>query len=387
MLEKGQPVLGYAAPALLSACLWFGACNLALSADLSFAEQVSRAEKALSGEESKEQSIDDRLRSMEVSMFGKARKGNFKKRLDVINDMLGVEAKKNVPATEASASPPLERPVQVEARPAANEEKSASLPNAPASAIKEETPIAPAKTEALAPLPKAEPVSPAKKAELVPLKAQTAKMGMPPVAPERKKTSDPFAPATSAVVSPEAIRQLMRGGLQKFSQGDNAEAQRLFNEVLLKEPKNVDALYNLGVLAERRGDLSGALSDYKKALQVKGADPELQEAVGSVERQIARRDGKVLVGNAHSDAFAGQAQVPTAASPYLGVSQQYPTIPVSQGSDPAMINVHQPNNPTLSIRQKSLAKHTFGTVMSIGAGFALRGSPLHCPVCGMLRGF
>lgn len=367
MLEKGQPVLGYAAPALLSACLWLAACSLAFGADLSFAEQVSRAEKALSGEESKEQSIDDRLRSMEVSMFGKARKGNFKKRLDVINDMLGVEAKKNLPATQASASPPLEHSL---------EEKSASLPDAPISASKEETPIAPAKTEALAPLPK-----------LVPLKAQTAKMGMPPVAPERKKTSDPFTPATSAVVSPEAIRQLMRGGLQKFSQGDNAEAQRLFNEVLLKEPKNVDALYNLGVLAERRGDLSGALSDYKKALQVKGADPELQEAVGSVERQIARRDGKVLVGNAHSDAFAGQAQVPTAASPYVGVSPQYPTIPVSQGSDPALINVQQPNNPTLSIRQKSLAKHTFGTVMSIGAGFALRGTPLHCPVCGMLRGF
>lgn len=47
------------------------------------------------------------------------------------------------------------------------------------------------------------------------------------------------------------------------------EAEKLFAAVVKADPKNVDALYNLGLLAYRRGDFAAARQRWKQALAVK----------------------------------------------------------------------------------------------------------------------
>ncbi len=47
------------------------------------------------------------------------------------------------------------------------------------------------------------------------------------------------------------------------------EAEKLFAEALKADPKNVDALYNLGLLAYRRGDFAAARQRWQQALAVK----------------------------------------------------------------------------------------------------------------------
>ena len=66
------------------------------------------------------------------------------------------------------------------------------------------------------------------------------------------------------------------------------EAEVLFKEVLSHDPRNVDAFYDLGAIAESRGDLIGALSNYHAALALRPGDKELKEAVSSTERAVRK---------------------------------------------------------------------------------------------------
>ena len=67
-------------------------------------------------------------------------------------------------------------------------------------------------------------------------------------------------------VGADAVARLIDEGIGQANAGQFAEAATTFNNVLAIDPNNKFALYNLGVLAQRRNDTAAALGYYDKAL-------------------------------------------------------------------------------------------------------------------------
>mgnify|MGYP003384254767 CR=1 FL=1 len=72
-----------------------------------------------------------------------------------------------------------------------------------------------------------------------------------------------------------------------YSQGNLNEAEKLFKQVAAAEPGNVDAVYNLGVIAEDKHDYKSALGYYKKAMSLSPGDNDMVEAVRNMTQKIA----------------------------------------------------------------------------------------------------
>lgn len=70
-----------------------------------------------------------------------------------------------------------------------------------------------------------------------------------------------------------------------FQGGRYNQAEQLFKKVLELSPKNADAKYNLGAIAEWRGHLSSALKYYREALALKPGDQDIQRAIGEVQNK------------------------------------------------------------------------------------------------------
>ena len=64
------------------------------------------------------------------------------------------------------------------------------------------------------------------------------------------------------------------------------EAEKLFKKVLALSPKNADARYNLGAIAEGRGNLTAALKYYRESLSLKQGDGDIQKAVADVQNRM-----------------------------------------------------------------------------------------------------
>ena len=85
------------------------------------------------------------------------------------------------------------------------------------------------------------------------------------------------------------VTAVLKYGARKHNEGNYEEAEAAFRHVLSRDPANVDAFYDLGALAERKGDLIGALSSYRAALALKPHDKEIAEAVSSIEKTLRNR--------------------------------------------------------------------------------------------------
>jgi len=72
-----------------------------------------------------------------------------------------------------------------------------------------------------------------------------------------------------------------------YSQGNLNEAEKLFKQVATTDSRNVDAVYNLGVIAEDKHDYKSALDYYKKAMKLNPGDNDLAEAVRNMTQKIA----------------------------------------------------------------------------------------------------
>lgn len=79
---------------------------------------------------------------------------------------------------------------------------------------------------------------------------------------------------------------ILRYGTRKHALGDLAEAEAAFKHVLTIDPKNVDAFFDLGAMAEQRGDYFTALSDYRAALALHPQEKQLKEAVAAMESAL-----------------------------------------------------------------------------------------------------
>lgn len=88
----------------------------------------------------------------------------------------------------------------------------------------------------------------------------------------------PSATPTSSSQSglAKSINNLIKSGIAQAGAGKTAEAVTTFNNVLLLDPTNKFAFYNLGVIAGSQNDTASALSFYAKALKT---DPSYTPAL------------------------------------------------------------------------------------------------------------
>ena len=126
----------------------------------------------------------------------------------------------------------------------------------------------------------------------------------PPMAPRMdnsqwSKVEEPKPQALSnyddpdTATSGDAATAMLKRATDLYSTGETAEAERMFKKVLSVDSRNADAHYNLGAIAEARGDMMQALNEYRIASQINPSDPELKEAVNQIERkQTADRVAK-----------------------------------------------------------------------------------------------
>ena len=84
------------------------------------------------------------------------------------------------------------------------------------------------------------------------------------------------ASSGSAAAAADAAGALLQSGLDQVAAGDEEAARTTFLNVLTLDPTNVYAHYNLGLIAQNRGQEKQALASYDDAL---AADPEFGPAL------------------------------------------------------------------------------------------------------------
>jgi Flp pilus assembly protein TadD len=139
--------------------------------------------------------------------------------------------------------------------------------------------------------------------------AETKPQYLPPIAPKLDRSIfQPVQPVTAAPSmaqsdddnSPAArpsqadqtndrVKDLLRNAIQKHNQGDANGARQLFRQVLSIDPRNSDANFNLGAMAEDAGDLQAAQGYYKAASLASPGDNDIREAVASVNSKIQQK--------------------------------------------------------------------------------------------------
>ena len=99
--------------------------------------------------------------------------------------------------------------------------------------------------------------------------------------------------------------------LSAFQASRYDEAEKLFKKVLTLTPKNADAKYNLGAIAEWRGSLSAALKYYKDSLALKPGDADIQKAISDVQNRMKiaqlEQENKTQAGLVESGQLAKRA--------------------------------------------------------------------------------
>ncbi len=118
----------------------------------------------------------------------------------------------------------------------------------------------------------------------------------PPMAPRLdtsawSKAEEPKPQALSNYDDPDtasptdAATAMLKRATDLYSKGETAEAERMFKKVLTLDSRNADAHFNLGAIAEARGDVTHALSEYRMASQINPADKEFKDAIVQIERK------------------------------------------------------------------------------------------------------
>jgi len=125
-------------------------------------------------------------------------------------------------------------------------------------------------------------------------------------------------------LSDKETLEVLRFGALKHAQGKFDEADTAFRQVLARDPNNVDAFYNLGSLAERRGDLIAALSHYRAAQALKPSDHQISVAVRSVEKTL--RNAPFANNYLHPNFAAPVGEIP------LAQANQFPYPPLAPAS-------------------------------------------------------
>ncbi|MBS1956150.1 MAG: tetratricopeptide repeat protein [Cyanobacteria bacterium SZAS-4] len=433
--------------------------------------RIEKAEQMLLGKTAVDQPVESRLDAVEMNLYGKTKHGSVQKRVDSISDFLGLKdggaSKSSKPAMidaakgdEPRARDDLskgdatkvdsEKGDSVTAKEESERASSQAASQCALQAERENTDFEKAdasksdvsksgesKTAAVkvdaSKLSKSGPSKPlvsktdaikasaekkssvTGKVGLIPLKPLEAKMAIPPTAPKKVESMPPAAPSIAATMNSTNLnsqaRNLLREGLRQYSNGQYREAEDTFRRVLTVDPRNADAFYNLGSLAERNHDYVIALTNYRAALNFNPKDKDYIAAVTAMEHQLsASARSSAASTSAKRTATLGHFQVPvdaatssaplTASSPvgaYTGQPFQLSgtqndvlmnTTQFTNSNYMPTMNVNQqPPPPTMGVAQQAPKKGGgLGKVMNVGMRAALYSSGLHCPICRMMGG-
>lgn len=86
--------------------------------------------------------------------------------------------------------------------------------------------------------------------------------------------------------SGDAEKETLRNAMRLYTQGKTDEAEKQFRKALTINKNSADAYYNLGVIAEGKGDLQGALNSYRSAARINPSDTDLASAISSLETRL-----------------------------------------------------------------------------------------------------
>lgn len=197
-------------------------------------------------------------------------------------------------------------------------------------------------------------------------------------APERKQGH------VDVSVQSEELDDLLRQGMDSYKRGRFDEAEHTFQRVIAEDSENPNALYNLGALSERRGELDPALRYYRLALSSNPKDQQLQATVDEVGNEVSRKQAVEARALAERE-FALAAEEARRDKGVRRVRNvRYP-------SSAPVIGVTQAERPLVATTERqrgsgrSFARVFAGVALSVGVGSAAGG--LHCPLCRMIGGF
>ncbi len=407
-------------------------------ADEAINAKIEKAERLLLGKTASNQPVESRLDTVEMNLYGKTKHGSVVKRVDAISDFLGIKDDNSgkAPISADSKSEPKSQPAETESKPDVASQDTAKVDADKAEAAKAEAAqseiaeraVAQAAAQAAAEAERAKvdladskkrsapgKVSTAGKVGLIPLKSLQAKMATPSPPPGRADDSmPPSAPSIASTMNKPGFnsqaRQLLREGLRQYANSQYSDAEDSFRRVLTVDPRNADAFYNLGSLAEHNHDYVIALTNYRAALNFNSKDKDYIAAVTAMEHQLsASKPSSAASTNATRTATLGHFQVPVDAATSSAPLTDRSPVDVSTGppfqlsgtQNDVLINTTQFNNnytPTMNVNQRpppptmGVAQQVpkkgggFGKVMNVGMRAALYSSGLHCPICRMMGG-
>lgn len=113
----------------------------------------------------------------------------------------------------------------------------------------------------------------------------------------------PTSAEATTTESSDATATLVQSGLDQLGSGDTAGATSTFRNVLILDPGNLYAHYNLGLIAQQAGDEETAIAEYDAALATQddyapalfnrgilAETRDLEQAVDLYERAVAADD-------------------------------------------------------------------------------------------------
>ena len=219
----------------------------------------------------------------------------------------------------------------------------------------------------------------------------------PPVAPALDTGPSPGLAVVARPILGHVVREssgeLVRQGMQSYARGQLDEAARMFEEALKTDGTNADALYNLGALAEKRGDLSGALDYYRRASSANPDDKELQATVDEVaaratklRAEAARAQAEQEFALAASKARRQGGSVHHAALPYTAAASVERPFSSRPAASERPLTAGARKQGSGSGR---LMRSVAGMALTVGTSYlgGSIGGALHCPMCRIVRGF
>ncbi len=144
-------------------------------------------------------------------------------------------------------------------------------------------------------------------------------------APEPKQAPDSADVASRAVSrdidaplpagNEDRIKGILRQAMSDYSAGKTADAEKAFLKVLAIDFRNVDANYNLGAIAESKGDLNAAQRYYSAALKGDPSDLELRDALSAVQSKLKSQQTAKAPAAHDSSASSMPPSAPPAGAP------------------------------------------------------------------------
>ncbi len=203
-------------------------------------------------------------------------------------------------------------------------------------------------------------------------------------------TKEPSRAPEIHVQNPSEARELVRQGMQMHAAGQNDAAERSFKHALSLDPKCADAYYNLGAMAEERGDLTAALNNYHSGLKLQPQDNELKEAVSSVTEQMSHRNMPIrtVAQTGAPVVDVRDPALPPLAPAFTQVRLNQPTVTTVPLNNPPISTVTDPPRtqtpPQTSMNSATKAALRAG--IGVGLGVIPGGGALHCPICRLING-